>query len=64
MNVLQGAFTTLDVGKSSAPCLLASLYIGKWTTTLWNFKYMSGAWEHSEVWYGMGMGIAIYLMVA
>lgn len=46
------------------PCLLASLYIGKWTTTLWNFKYMSDAWEHSEVWYGIGMWIAICLMVA
>ena len=27
--------------------------LGYHTSKLWNFKYMTGGWEHQEVWYGL-----------
>lgn len=38
---------------------LVASEIGYYTTKLWNFKYMSGGWEHQEVWYGFILGLTL-----
>lgn len=37
--------------------------IGYYTSKLWNFKYMDGGWEHSEVWYGLAQDIVIFWLL-
>lgn len=37
--------------------------LGYWTTKWWNFKYMTGGWEHQEIWYGSALG-GIYYVTA
>lgn len=38
--------------------------LGYYTTKLWNFKWMTGGWEHQEVWYGTSIGLTFMLMLA
>lgn len=37
--------------------------IGYHTTKYWNFKFMSGAWEHQEVWYGAFQDIILFCLI-
>jgi len=36
--------------------------LGYYTTKLWNFRFMTGGWEHQETWYGVGIAIAIKIL--
>lgn len=33
--------------------------LGHMSAKKWNFKYMSGSWEHQEVWYGVMQDVAL-----
>ena len=37
--------------------------IGYRTSKIWNFKYMSGGWEHQEVWYGLLQDIVLFSLI-
>lgn len=37
--------------------------LGYYTSKLWNFKYMTGGWEHQEVWYGLAQDIVILILL-
>lgn len=37
--------------------------LGYITSKLWNFKYMSGGWEHQEVWYGLFQDLVILSLI-
>lgn len=37
--------------------------LGYHTSKLWNFKYMTGGWEHHEVWYGLAQDIVILILL-
>lgn len=37
--------------------------LGYYTSKLWNFKYMTGGWEHQEVWYGLMQDIVILILL-
>ena len=37
--------------------------IGYRTSKIWNFKYMSGGWEHQEVWYGLLQDIVLFNLI-
>ena len=37
--------------------------LGYYTTKLWNFKYMTGGWEHQEVWYGLFQDLVILSLI-
>lgn len=40
-----------------------SCEIGYYTSKLWNFKYMDGGSEHSEVWYGLMQDIVLISLI-
>ena len=40
-----------------------SCEIGYYTSKIWNFKYMDGGSEHSEVWYGLMQDIVLISLV-
>lgn len=37
--------------------------LGYRTSKLWNFKHMTGGWEHQEVWYGLFQDIVILILL-
>lgn len=37
--------------------------LGYYTSKLWNFKYMTGGWEHQEVIYGALVGLAFMILL-
>ena len=36
--------------------------LGYYTSKLWNFKYMTGGWEHQEVIYGAAVGLVFMIL--
>lgn len=40
-----------------SPMFLLASELGYYTTKLWNFKFMSGGWEHQEVLYGLSIDL-------
>ena len=42
---------------------LLSSELGYYTSKLWNFKYMTGGWEHQEVIYGALVGLAFMILL-
>jgi hypothetical protein len=36
--------------------------LGYYTAKLWNFRFMSGGWEHQEIWYGVAIAIALKIL--
>ena len=41
---------------------LLSSELGYYTSKLWNFKYMTGGWEHQEVIYGAAVGLVFMIL--
>ena len=46
-----------------AICFPLACELGYITSKLWNFKYMDGGWEHSEVWYGLFQDLVIFSLI-
>lgn len=44
------------------PMFLLASELGYYTTKLWNFRFMSSGWEHQEIWYGVGLAIALKIL--
>ena len=42
---------------------LFSSELGYYTSKFWNFKYMTGGWEHQEVWYGLFQDLVILSLI-
>lgn len=41
------------------PAFLIASEVGYLTTKIWNFNWMTGGWEHQEVWYGLILGVTL-----
>jgi len=44
-------------------CFPIACELGYYTSKLWNFKHMTGGWEHQEVWYGLFQDIVIFILL-
>lgn len=46
-----------------APMFLVASELGYYTSKLWNFKYMTGGWEHQEIIYGVTVGLVFMILL-